>query len=159
MEATEILWVVFISALPIGELRAGIPTAYFVYDFPWYYAYLFAVVGNLLPVPFILLFLDRVTRILRRVGLFDRIVDRVFERTRRRGEKIKRVEGIGLSLFVSIPLPITGAWTGSLVAFLRGIDRRRAFLYITLGVLVSGAVVTALCVTGNQAVLWLSGEE
>lgn len=158
MELREILWVVLISATPIGELRAGIPTAYFVYDFPWYYAFLFSVVGNLLPVPLILLFLDRVTRFLGRIGLFDRVIKRVFERTRRRGERIKRVEGIGLALFVGVPLPVTGAWTGSLVAFLFGIDRKRAFLYITLGVFLAGAIVTVLCVTGNEAVLWLKGD-
>ncbi len=158
MELREILWVVLISATPIGELRAGIPTAYFVYDFHWRYAFLFSVVGNLLPVPLILLLLDRVTRFLGRVGLFDRVIKWVFERTRRRGERIKRVEGIGLALFVGVPLPVTGAWTGSLVAFLFGIERKRAFLYITLGVLMAGAIVTVLCVTGNEAVLWLRGE-
>ena len=158
MEFKEILWVVLISATPIFELRGGIPTAYFVYDFPWYYAFLFSIVGNLLPVPFILLFLDRVTRFLGRVGLFDRVIKWVFERSRRRGERIKRVEGIGLALFVGTPLPVTGAWTGSLVAFLFGVERKRAFIYITLGVFLAGVIVTVLCVTGNEAVLWLRGE-
>jgi uncharacterized membrane protein len=158
MEFKEILWVVLISATPIFELRGGIPTAYFVYDFPWYYAFLFSIVGNLLPVPFILLFLDRVTRFLGRVGLFDRVIKWVFERSRRRGERIKRVEGIGLALFVGMPLPVTGAWTGSLVAFLFGVERKRAFIYITLGVFLAGVIVTVLCVTGNEAVLWLKGE-
>jgi uncharacterized membrane protein len=158
MELREILWVVLISATPIGELRAGIPTAYFAYDFPWYYAYLFSVLGNLLPIPFILFFLDRVTNVLSRVGLLDRIIKWVFDRSRRRGERIERVEGLGLTLFVSVPLPITGGWTGALIAFLRGMDRRRAFMYITLGVLIAGVIVTALCVTGNQAFLWLKEE-
>lgn len=158
MEFKEILWVVLISATPIGELRAGIPTAYFVYDFPWYYAFLFSIVGNLLPVPFILLFLDRVKRVLERVELFDRVIKWVFERTRRRGDRIRDVEGIGLTLFVGVPLPVTGAWTGSLVAFLRGIERRRAFFCVTIGVLIAGTIVTALCVTGNHALLWLRGE-
>lgn len=158
MDFKEILWVVLISATPIGELRAGIPTAYFVYDFPWYYAFLFSIVGNLLPVPFILLFLDRAVSILGRVEVFDRVIKWVFERTRRRGERIARVEGLGLTLFVAVPLPITGAWTGSLIAFLRGMDRKKAFLHITLGVFIAGTIVTALCVTGNQAFLWLKGE-
>lgn len=118
---------VLISATPIGELRAGIPTAYFVYDFHWCYAFLFSVVGNLLPLPFILLFLDRVTRVVGRVQLFDTVIKWVFERTRRRGEKIGKVEGIGLTLFVGVPLPVTGAWTGSLVAFLLGMEGKRAF--------------------------------
>lgn len=158
MELREILWVVLISATPIGELRAGIPTAYFGYDFPWYYAFLFSVLGNLLPIPFILLFLHRVTDVLGRIGFLDRIIKWVFERTRRRGERIGRVEGVGLTLFVAMPLPITGGWTGALIAFLRGMERKRAFLYITLGVLIAGVIVTALCVTGNQAFLWLREE-
>ncbi|MBM4444820.1 MAG: small multi-drug export protein [Chloroflexi bacterium] len=158
MELREILWVVLISATPIGELRAGIPTAYFGYDFPWYYAFLFSVLGNLLPIPFILLFLDRVIAVLGRIGFLDGIIKWVFERTRRRGERISKVEGIGLALFVGVPLPVTGGWTGALIAFLRGMERKRAFLYIALGVFIAGVIVTALCVTGNQAFLWLREE-
>jgi uncharacterized membrane protein len=99
-----------------------------------------------------------VTNVLTRVGLLDRIIKWVFDRSRRRGERIGRVEGWGLTLFVGLPLPITGGWTGSLIAFLRGMDRKRAFMYITLGVLIAGVIVTALCVTGNQAFLWLHEE-
>ena len=110
------LVVIITSALPFLELRGGIPVALTLCDFPWYYAFLLAVIGNLLPVPFILLFLDSITRFLGRVKLFDRFLAWLFERTRRRGRLIEKYERIGLVLFVAIPLPVTGAWTGSLAA-------------------------------------------
>lgn len=155
MTLLHALWVVLISMTPVGELRAGVPTAIFSYDMPWYSAFLLALLGNLIPIPFILIFLDPLTRLLSKVRLFDRIIKWLFERARRRGEGMKKAEGIGLAIFVGIPLPGTGAWTGALVAHLLGMERKRAFLYIALGVLIADVIVTALCVTGHEALLWL----
>lgn len=137
-----------ISALPIFELRGGIPVAIGLFHFPWYYALLLSVIGNLLPVPFILLLLNSATRLLSRVRLFNRILTWLFERTRRRGKMIEKYERIGLVLFVAIPLPVTGAWTGSLAAVLFGLRFRHAFLSILIGVLISGVIVTCLSVFG-----------
>ena len=142
------LVVIITSALPILELRGGIPLAMTLFDFSWYYAFLLAVIGNLLPVPFILLFLDAATRLLSRVRFFDRILNWLFERTRRRGKIIQKYERIGLVLFVAIPLPVTGAWTGSLAAVLFGLRFKHAFLSILIGVLIAGAIVTCLSYFG-----------
>lgn len=138
------LVVIITSALPILELRGGIPVAMTLFNFPWYYALLLAVIGNLLPVPFILLLLDSATRLLSRVRLFNRILTWLFERTRRRGRIIQKYERIGLALFVAIPLPVTGAWTGSLAAVLFGLRFRHASLSILIGVLIAGVIVTCL---------------
>jgi len=138
------LVVIITSMLPIFELRGGIPVAISLFDFPWYYALLLAVIGNLLPVPFILLFLDSASRLLSKVGFFNRILTWLFERTRRRGTIIERYQRIGLVLFVAIPLPVTGAWTGSLAAVLFGLRFRSALLSIFIGVLIAGAIVTCL---------------
>ena len=138
------LVVLITSALPILELRGGIPVAMCLLDFHWYYAFLLGVIGNLLPVPFILLFLNYVTRLLSKVRFFERILNWLFERTRRRGKIIQKYERIGLILFVAIPLPVTGAWTGSLAAVLFGIKFKHAFLSILIGVLIAGAIVTCL---------------
>lgn len=149
------LVVIITSALPILELRGGIPVAMTLLDFPWYYAFLLGVVGNLLPVPFILLFLDYVTRLLSKVRFFERILNWLFERTRRRGKIIQKYERIGLVLFVSIPLPITGAWTGALAAVIFGLRFRHAFLCIFIGVLIAGAIVTCLSYFGLAIVgMW-----
>jgi len=142
------LVVLVTSALPILELRGGIPVALGLFDFPWYYALLLAVIGNLLPVPFILLFLNSATRLLSRVPFFDRFLTWLFERTRRRGRIIEKYQRIGLILFVAIPLPVTGAWTGSLAAVLFGLRFRHAMLSIFIGVLIAGAIVTVLSLSG-----------
>ena len=142
------LVVLITSALPILELRGGIPVAMAMLDFPCYYAFLLGVVGNLLPVPFILLFLDYVTRLLSKVRFFERILNWLFERTRRRGKIIQKYERIGLVLFVAIPLPVTGAWTGSLAAVIFGLRFKHAFLCIFIGVLIAGVIVTCLSYFG-----------
>jgi uncharacterized membrane protein len=144
----DILKVIGYAALPIFELRGAIPIAIIVHDFPWYYAYIFAVIGNLLPVPFILLFLDFATRILGKIKLFERFFSWLFEKVRQRGKRVERFERIGLALFVAIPLPVTGAWTGSILAVLMGMKFKYAFVSILVGVLVAGVVVTCATVLG-----------
>ena len=142
------LVVLIIAALPILELRGALPVAINLFNFPWYYALLLAIVGNLLPVPFILLSVDALSRLLGKVGFFNRMLHWLFERTRRRGKVIERYERIGLMLFVAIPLPVTGAWTGSLAAVLFGLKFKHAFLSISVGILIAGIIVTCLSLLG-----------
>lgn len=142
------LVVLTIAALPIFELRGALPVAINLFHFSWYYSLLLAIVGNLLPVPFILLFLNAITRWLSKVSLFNQMLNWLFERTRRRGKIIERYERIGLALFVAIPLPLTGAWTGSLAAVLFGLKFKHAFLSIFIGVFIAGTIVTGLSLLG-----------
>jgi uncharacterized membrane protein len=142
-----------LSGFPLTELRGSIPLAWLSTDWawPWWKIYLLAVAGNLLPVPFLLWFLEPVSRFLRRWKFLDRFFDRLFEKTRKRvGSKIEKYEALGLTLFVAIPLPVTGAWTGSAAAFLFGIPKRLAFPAIALGVAIAGALVT-LIMSGTLA--------
>jgi uncharacterized membrane protein len=142
------LVVLIIAALPLLELRGAIPVAINMFGLPWYYALSLAFIGNLLPVPFLLLSLEGITRGLGRVAILRRMLNWLFERTRRRGEIIERYERIGLALFVAIPLPVTGAWTGSLAATLFGLQFKHAFLAIAAGVFVAGVIVTCLSLLG-----------
>ncbi len=142
------LEVLTIAASPIFELRAAIPWAIIKLHFPWYHAFLLAIIGNLVPVPFILLFLDAFSRLLSRIGIFKRMLHWLFEHTRRQGKIIERYERIGLALFVAIPLPITGAWTGSLAAVLFGLKFKHALLSIFVGVLIAGTIVTCATLLG-----------
>ena len=142
------LAVLVISMLPVVELRGALPVAINVFDIPWYYAFAIAFAGNLLPVPFILLFLEKVAGWLMSWPIFDRFFSWLFERTRRRSNLTTRYESIGLALFVAVPLPLTGAWTGSLVAVLLGLKRKTAFISIAIGVFIAGAIVTALSLLG-----------
>jgi uncharacterized membrane protein len=142
------LVVLIIAALPIFELRGALPVAINLFHFPWYYALPLAIIGNILPVPVILLFLDAISRWLSKIGFFGRFLRWLFERTRKRGRVVERYERIGLALFVAIPLPVTGAWTGSLVAVLFGLKFRYAFLSIFIGVCIAGIIVTCLSLLG-----------
>lgn len=141
-----------ISAVPLTELRASIPIAMTVmadsWNWPWWKVYLLAVAGNMIPVPLVLWFLGPVSGWLSRWKPFERFFTWLFERTRRKaGGKVQKYRALGLAIFVAIPLPVTGAWTGSVAAFLFGIPKRLALPSIALGVCVAGAVVT-LIVTG-----------
>jgi uncharacterized membrane protein len=142
-----------LSAFPLTELRGSIPIAFLnaQWMWPWWKIYLLAVAGNMLPVPFILWFLGPVSRFLSRWKFFERFFNRLFERARRRaGTKIEKYEALGLTLFVAIPLPVTGAWTGCVAAFLFGIPTRIAIPSIALGVAIAGAIIT-LIMSGTLA--------
>ncbi len=145
--AKELL-VILVAAMPIFELRLAIPEAIAYLGFPWYYAFILAVIGNMLPIPFILLFLNKITVILNRIPFFKKWLDWLFERTRHRGTQIQKYKGLGLILFVAVPLPITGAWTGALAAVLFGIGFKQAFFSIFLGVIIAGIIVTCLTLLG-----------
>ena len=142
------LIVVIISALPVAELRGALPVAINLFHMTWYWAFFLAVIGNMLPVPVLLLFLESLAKAISKVELGRRLVNWVFERTRRRGVVIEKYQRIGLMLFVAIPLPLTGAWTGSVAAFLFGLKFNHAFLSIFCGVIIAGAIVTCLCLLG-----------
>ena len=148
MTTAEFLEVFFTAAAPISELRGAIPLAIIDLDLSWQLALLVAFAGNLLPVPFLLLLLGPAVKILSRVRLFDRILNFVFTISRRRGGIVEKYGALGLIFFVAIPLPVTGAWTGSIVAFLLGISFWRAFPAIVLGVIIAGVIVTSLTVIG-----------
>lgn len=131
-----------IAMLPIAELRGAIPWALTLGGLEWPRAVTIAIIGNLVPIPLILLLLGPVSRLLSRWPLFDRFFQWLFARTRRKGRAIERYQALGLILFVGIPIPGTGAWTGSLAAFVFGIPFRRAMGCILIGVFLAAVIVT-----------------
>jgi uncharacterized membrane protein len=144
--------ILIVAMLPIAELRGAIPLALLKFGLPLWQVYLLAVIGNMLPVIPLLLFLEKISAGLRRFKLFDLFFRWLFERTRKRSELVEKYETLGLMLFVAIPLPVTGAWTGTVAAFLFGIRFWYAFLAILAGVLVAGVIVTTLTKLG-----WIGG--
>lgn len=142
-------WVVLVIAmLPIVELRGSIPFALSPAMGPplhWSLSYLLSCAGNLIPIIPILAFIGPVSDWLRqRSRHADRFFAWLFARTRRRGRVVKKYGAWGLVLFVAIPLPVTGGWTGAAAAFLFGVPFRKAFPCISLGVGIAGVVVTVL---------------
>ncbi len=136
----------FIAMIPIFELRGAIPWALASPPvgggLSWQTAFFYAYIGNFLPVIPLLLFLDPVTNFLRRWPILDRFFEWLFKRTRRKGKMIEKYEFIGLMLYVGIPLPGTGAWTGSLAAYLFGVRFKNAVLAISIGIVLAGVAVT-----------------
>jgi uncharacterized membrane protein len=142
------LVVFVVAALPVVELRGAIPLGINVLDLPFLTVFALAVVGNMLPVPFILKLIDWLAVFLSRFPFFKRLFDWLFTRTRARSDIVQRYGGWGLALFVAIPLPMTGAWTGALAAVLLGIPFREAVLFIFIGVFAAGTIVTTLALMG-----------
>lgn len=139
------LGVMICSMLPIIELRGGIPLG-MALGMPWWQSYLFAVIGNMLPVPFILLFVTKLIGWMSRsrVKFFNKIGNWLSAKAEKNRGKIEKYSFFGVCLFVAIPLPVTGAWTGSLVASTIGMKFWKAMLSCLLGVLIAGAIITAI---------------
>jgi uncharacterized membrane protein len=135
--------VLIVSMLPIFELRGAIPLAVLHFEMPVLTAFLLSWVGNLIPILPIIYFLEPIRKALSQIKIVDNIFKWFYARTYKRGKKVMRWGAIGLSLFVAIPLPVTGAWTGSVVAILFGIKPRYAFPAIILGVTIAGILVSA----------------
>ena len=142
---------VLIATLPVFELRGAIPFALAIGE-PVFRTYILAVFGNLIPVIPLLLFLKPVSEYLRRFRLWHKFFEWLFKRTERRAEAVRRYEALGLIIFVAIPLPMTGAWTGSIAASLFKIKMKYALPCICIGVLIAGAVVTMVWLLGEQVV-------
>jgi len=137
-----------ISTLPIVELRGAVPVGIVAFDMPWWQVYLIAVAGNMLPIPFILLLLGPVSEFLMRFKIGKTFFEWLFARTRKKSASIEKYEALGLTIFVAIPLPVTGGWTGAMAAFLMGIPFWKAMLYILLGVMIAGVIMTVLSLLG-----------
>ena len=143
---------VIVAALPVSELRGAIPLALLTLKQPVLRTFCLAILGNLLPVVPLLFGLEPVSRYLRRFRLWHRFFEWLFARTERKAKIVARFEVIGLALFVAIPLPVTGAWTGCVAATLFKIKFRYAFAAIILGVIIAAVIVTILTLVGKEII-------
>ena len=138
-----VLMTFFMAMLPVVELRGAIPFGVAAVLHPLT-AMGAAVLGNLFPVPLILLLLRYAFRWLRRFPRLGALIDRLERRAHLKGRKVRKYRTLGLILLVAVPLPGTGAWTGALVADVLDIRMRTALPAIVLGVVAAGAFVTAM---------------
>ena len=135
------------SLLPVAEVRGSIPLALILFnDFnEKVLAVVLAIVGNLLIAPIALSILNYLDRLIRNSRYIPSTIRRVYikllERARREGVKIEREGLIGLTAFVAIPLPVTGAWTASLIVFIMGFNKFKSLIAIELGVLIASTIV------------------
>lgn len=140
----QILSVFGLAMIPVFELRGAIPVGVAA-GLPFWMVFLTAFLGNLLPVPFLILFTRRVFEWLRtKSALLERFVSRLERKAATKEDLLKKYELLGLCILVAIPLPGTGAWTGSLVAAVFDIRLKHAFPAIALGVLIAGIIVSVV---------------
>jgi len=135
--------VFIISMIPILELRGGLIVSKLL-QVPITTAIPICIVGNIIPIPFILLFIKQIFKLLKKIKLFRGIIEKLENRAMSKSDNIKRYEFWGLVLFVGIPLPGTGAWTGSLIAALLDVDFKKAILAELLGIAIATVIMSFL---------------
>lgn len=138
------LVVFIISAIPIVELRGAIPVGILLFKLDWTLVILISIIGNMLPIFFVLFLFEYIEKLLRNISIFNKFFDWLFKRTLAKSKEIEDYQEFGLALFVGIPLPATGAWTGSLIAYLLKLSYWKSILFIFLGVLLAAIIVSVL---------------
>lgn len=146
------LVVFIISVLPILECRLGMFTAIVLLGMNPFVGFLISFVGNILPIPFILLLINWIFDILKKIPGIKKPVIWLEQKTLKKKDKIDKYGIWGLLLFVAVPLPGTGAWTGSLLASLLHLDKKKSFGVICIGVFIAGLIISILSLIFGAAV-------
>ena len=155
MDTTTLLGTIGLSLLPISELRGAIPFA-FARGMPLIEAYFIAVLCNALVAPLAFIFLETFHRLFYRWPFYAGVFDRFVERSRHKVHaKVERFGYLGIMLFVAIPLPVTGAWTGTLGAWILGLGRKKTMMAVAAGVAIAGVLVSAIVGFGVEALGFL----
>ena len=153
----KILVTLLISMFPIVELRGAIPVAVLLHDLHPVLAFTVSVIGNLIPVPFIIIFIRKIFHWIRKhIPKLGSLVDRLEEKGKSKKDAVLKLGFWGLFVFVASPLPGTGAWTGALIAAMMDMRLKRAFPSILLGVITAGVIVTVLVSCGLAAYIGFS---
>lgn len=140
----EFFYTMLMSMVPVVELRGGIPFGVALGLDIWP-AYLAAVIGNMLPVPFIIIFIRRIFQWMRvHMPRLGSLVDKLEKKAHLKGRMVTKYKYLGLMIFVAIPLPGTGAWTGSLAAAFLDMRLRKALPSVFAGVLIAGVLIAAI---------------
>ena len=146
------LVVFIISVCPILECRLGMFTAIVLLEMNPFVGFIISFLGNILPIPFILLLINWIFKVLKKVPGINKAIFWLENKTMQKRDKIDKYGIWGLLIFVAIPLPGTGGWTGALLASLLELDKKKSFLVISLGVFIAGLIITVLSLVIGAAV-------
>lgn len=146
------LVVFIISVCPILECRLGMFTAIVLLEMNPFVGFIISFLGNILPIPFILLLINWIFKVLKKVPGISKAIFWLENKTMQKRDKIDKYGIWGLLIFVAIPLPGTGGWTGALLASLLELDKKKSFLVISLGVFIAGLIITVLSLVIGAAV-------
>ena len=142
----EAIKILILSMLPVTELRFSIPYGIKFYNLSVQYIVLLSIAGNVLIGIVVIYIIGPLMNILKKIYFFNSIIEYIFKKTKIKGDLIDKRKFYGLIIFVSIPLPLTGVWTGALAAYLFNLSKKRSIIAIIVGVLISSAIVTSLSV-------------
>lgn len=153
---TKAIITFLISMVPVVELRGAIPIGLAAGLEPWLVCVL-SIIGNIIPIPFILLFIRKILGWMKKYPKLGRIATKLEQRAESKSGTVRKSELVGLCLFVAIPLPGTGAWTGALIAALMKMRISRALPTIFAGVVIAGVIVTLVITLGIEALSFFVG--
>ncbi len=148
------LWSFLISMLPIVEIRGALPVALASGVNP-FLAFPLTIFGNMLPIPFILLFIRPIFNFLKKQPKIHKLIQKLEDKAFSKSDNIAKYNVIGLIIFVGIPLPGTGAWTGALIAALLDMRLKIAIPAIFLGVILASVIVGTICLGGISFLSWM----
>ena len=145
----DVLRIFLYSMFPVTELRVSIPYFVIIEKLPWLKVFIFSVLGNISIGLFVRYIISPIMLILRKNRYFNRPINYIINKTYTSSDRINKYKTVGLILFIGIPLPFTGVWTGALAAYLLSIPENKTILGITAGVFMSGVIVTFISLTGS----------
>lgn len=134
--------ILILSAIPILEQKAAIPVG-IIAGLPIWEVYILTLIGAIIPSPFIIWFIEHIFEFLRRYPTMNKIITKLETKTRGKSGRIEKYKLLGLMMFVAIPLPGTGVWTGSLAVVLLGLDKKKAILAVFVGAVICGLIILA----------------
>jgi len=151
MLLNNILILIGLTLLPFLELRASIPYGIFNTDMTWISVFFICVITNIVLGPMVYLLLDKIIFVFTRIKVIDKLYQKYIERTQKKIRRyVDRYGLIGVSIFIGIPLPGSGVYSGAIGAHLLGINFKRFLIASIIGVLIAGILVTLICLTGGE---------
>ena len=148
----NILLIIAITFLPFLELRASIPYGIIVLKMHWFTVFVIAIITNIILGPIVYFFLDKVIHIFLRIKFIDKIYQKYVERTQKKIQKyVEKYGEAAIAIFIGIPLPGSGSYSGALAAYLIGLGYKKFIIANIIGVLIAGVIVTIITLTGATA--------
>ena len=144
------------TILPFLELRASIPYGIFNTDLSWITVFFVCVLANIILAPIVYFFLDKIVRLFFFIKAFERFYLRKVEKTQKKIRKyVEKYGEIGLAIFIGVPLPGSGVYTGAIAAYVLGMSYKDFIKAAVIGVVIAGVIVTAISLSGNEAFKWI----
>ena len=150
------LKIFILSMLPITELRFSIPYGYFFLNESILLSATISIIGNIIIGLLIIYIIAPIMNVLKKNKYFSIFIEKIFNKTMHKGQMINNLKMLGLIMFISIPLPLTGVWTGSLASYLFGFSKSRSTVAICVGVLISSLIISSICLFSKKLLFLLS---